>query len=129
MQTLVFTIIIMLVSFDSCNKEPNEMNVVPGDRFCQTENPLEEIPWLKMMKQSFEMSAQPAGVQIIGYRYHGKDVFLVNNCVGCADEMAQVYDCDGRIICQFGGIAGLNTCPDFFVTATDSTMLYNSVQE
>jgi len=129
MQTLVFTIIIMLVAFDSCNNESIEMNPVAGKSYCQTENPLEEIPWLKQMKQSFEMSAKPAGAQIIAYRHEGNDVFLINNCVNCADEMWQVYNCNGEVICQFGGIAGLNSCPDFFKTATDNTMLYNSVQE
>lgn len=129
MQTIVITIIVMLITFDGCDKADNEMNTAGSGTFCRTENPLEDLPWLRQIKQSFEMSAKPAGAQIIGYRYQGDDVFLISGCVGCADEMQEVYDCEGKVICRFGGIAGLNTCPDFFETATDSTMLYNSVQK
>jgi hypothetical protein len=129
MQTLIFAVAIVLITANTCSKEENEIGNVTGDNFCRTDNPLEDLPWLKQLKQSFEMSAKPAGAQIIGYKYQSGDAFLINGCVGCADEMWQVYDCSGKVICRFGGIAGLNTCPGFFETATDSTMLYNGVQQ
>ncbi len=40
--------------------------------------------------------------------------------------MDQVYNCQGQVICQFGGIAGLNTCPDFYDTATDKKVIWKN---
>lgn len=51
------------------------------------------------------------------YTYQSKPVFKVRTCLECADTMTTVYSCEGVIICQFGGIAGFNTYPDFFETA------------
>jgi hypothetical protein len=47
------------------------------------------------------------------YEYEGNYVYSVNTCVDCADSMTEIYECDGEVICRFGGIAGFNTCPDF----------------
>jgi len=95
---------------------------------CGTDDPLENIHWLKELKTSLELSAKMAGAQIILYRYHGEDVFLINDCYNCMDGLIQVYNCSGEVICQFGGFIGMNTCPDFFEEATDSTMLWDYVQ-
>jgi hypothetical protein len=51
------------------------------------------------------------------YENEGSYVYAVNTCVDCADTMTDVYNCDGVVICRFGGIAGFNTCPDFYQTA------------
>jgi hypothetical protein len=120
--------ILLLMVVASCREDKKDAVLEPGQNYCHTQNPLEDLNWLKELKDSFEISEKATGAQIIGYEYQGNDVFLINSCVGCADEMWQVYDCSGSVICQFGGIAGLDTCPGFFETATDSTMLYNNVQ-
>jgi hypothetical protein len=99
-----------------------------GPGACGTDDPLENIQWLKELKTSLELSAKMAGAQIILYRYHGEDVFWINDCYNCMDGLIQVYNCSGEVICQFGGIIGMNTCPDFFEEATDSTMLWDYVQ-
>lgn len=121
--------ILLLLIVTSCNEDRKDVVPEPGQNFCNTQNPLEDLIWLKELKDSFEMSEKAPGAQIIGYQYENNDVFLINGCIGCSDEMWQVYDCSGNVICQFGGIAGLNTCPDFFETVTDSTMLYSNVQK
>jgi hypothetical protein len=120
--------ILLLMVVSSCREDRKDAVLEPDQYFCHTKNPLEDLGWLKEMKNTFELNEKATGAQIIGYKYQGNDVFLINGCVGCTDEMWQVYDCSGKVICQFGGIAGLNTCPDFFETATDSTLLYNNVQ-
>ncbi|MBN1118519.1 MAG: hypothetical protein JXA77_15015 [Bacteroidales bacterium] len=68
------------------------------------------------------------GAQIIQYNYKGETVFMINSCYMCPDALAVVYGCDGEIVCEFGGFAGLNTCPDFYSLATDSLMLWNNVE-
>lgn len=50
---------------------------------------------------------------IAQYYYKGQTVILIDDCSNCSDAMQEVYDCNGNVLCQFGGIAGLNTCPDF----------------
>jgi len=105
----------------SCNTDDNGQN-------CDTDNPLEEISWLKEIKFVMEANMKMTGSQIIRYKYKGEYVFLVNTCYNCMDGLISVYDCDGEVICEFGGFAGLNTCPDFESEATDSTMLFDFVQ-
>ena len=64
--------------------------------------------------------------EIIRYQYNGETVYLVDLCIGCADDMAVVYSCNGETRCQFGGIAGLNTCPDFADKATDKKIIWSN---
>ena len=94
---------------------------------CQFSDPLEELDWLKQLKTGFDMSSQPAGSQIVMYTYQDQMVFWVDPCVNCSDGLISVYNCDGDVICEFGGIAGVDTCPDFSVEATDRQVLYTNV--
>jgi hypothetical protein len=105
----------------SCNPDKN-------GRVCGTDNPLEDLPWLKEVAFVMSANANMIGGQIIQYHYQGNYVFMVNDCYGCLDGLITVHNCDGDVICEFGGIAGLNTCLDFQETATDSTMLLDCVQ-
>ena len=120
--------IYLLCLFLSCSEKSNDVKLTPVKSICDYQDPIEDLEWLNTMKNWFEQNAGAPGAQIIGYNYNSNDVFLINSCYNCADEMWAVYNCSGEVICQFGGIAGINTCPDFFETATDSTMLFNSVQ-
>lgn len=92
---------------------------------CQSEGPKPywtscgNLDWMTSMKNETQV--------IKSYRYKGQVVFLVEDtCTQCADLMAEVYDCTGKAICQFGGIAGLNTCPDFSTTATDELLVWKN---
>ena len=51
------------------------------------------------------------------YLYNDEDVFLSSMRDNIDDGMDVVLSSSCQIICEFGGIAGLNTCPDFFETA------------
>jgi hypothetical protein len=120
---IFFWMMALLICLTSCNS--NEAN----DNYdCSSDDPTEDIPWLKEIKMTLSMSQQYNGSQIIRYKYKGEFVFYIDGCYGCIDDIKSVYDCDGNIICEFGGYAGLNTCPDFEAEATDSTMLFNFVQ-
>ncbi|MEP5613653.1 MAG: hypothetical protein ABJP45_15485 [Cyclobacteriaceae bacterium] len=93
---------------------------------CTPENPLVELEWLANLVDGFESNSQLDGVQIVQYTYQGSSVFLVDTCVGCADGISSVYNCDGDVICEFGGIDGRNTCTDF-EGATDERYIYSSI--
>lgn len=84
----------------------------------------ENTEWLQEIIDNTEQSGQKG--EVIRYYYHGQRVYYVNTCIDCADSMAQVYTCSGNVICQFGGIAGLNTCPDFEDTATHKKVLWQN---
>ena len=71
-----------------------------------------------------ELGDKLPGNEIYAFKYKGQVVFLVGGCDNCSDSMGQLYTCDGQVICLFGGIAGLNTCPDFNDTATDQVLIW-----
>jgi hypothetical protein len=95
---------------------------------CNSDDPLEDIQWLKEKKQELELSMGMAGSQIVRYRYMSELVFWIDECYQCPDAIISVYNCEGVVICEFGGIDGRCTCPDFDTEAADSTMLYDNVQ-
>ena len=64
--------------------------------------------------------------EVNSYVYNGSFVIEVTPCVNCADGMTSVYNCSGTEICRFGGIAGFNTCPDFYQKATDKKLLWKN---
>lgn len=91
-----------------------------------TNAPLEEISWLRDIRDTFDKDMGPQRQRITQYRYQREDVFLIEVCYQCADAMTFVYNCAGNMICEFGGIAGVNTCPDFKQNATDKKILYDN---
>jgi hypothetical protein len=93
---------------------------------CNTNNPLEELVWLKEIKTGFEQSASVSKKKIIQYTYQNKSVFLIDICNDCADNLTAVYNCNGTLICEFGGIAGINTCPDFDKNVTNKIILWKN---
>ncbi len=66
-----------------------------------------------------------SGVKIWKLTYHNDVVFMINDCVNCYDGMVVVYNCEGAIICEFGGLAGLNTCPDFEANSSKPTLIWS----
>ena len=94
---------------------------------CGTDNSLEDLAWLRNIKRAFEQSASAVKREIYQYTYEGNTVFLVDDCASnCNDALQVVYNCNGDIICEFGGIAGLNTCPNFLDTATNKILLWEN---
>ena len=112
----------LLICFAACTST-DDNNKYP----CGSDNPTEEIPWLKEIKDILVMSEKMTGFQIIRYIYKGEYVFYIDASYN-PDNVKAVYDCNGIIICEFGGPDGINTCPDFEAEATDSTMLFDYVQ-
>lgn len=90
---------------------------------CIIESPLESIAWLKEYRQNLELSEVP-GNRIVQYVYNDECVFLIDACHHCPDAIIHVFDYDGNVVCAFGGIAGLDTCPDFYDAASDEKVLW-----
>jgi hypothetical protein len=51
--------------------------------------------------------------EIVKYRFQNQEVYLIRGCIECADYIDEVRNCEGKTICESGGIAGINTCPNF----------------
>lgn len=100
----------------SCSKD-NQINI------CNTDEPLKDLEWLKSIVKSLKDNGSPS--EIVVYDYNNNDIFFINQCVRCSDFVTSVYDCAGNEICKFGGLAGLNTCPDFS-PVIEKTVLFRS---
>ncbi len=92
------------------------------------DNPLLDYQWLADIKFMLEVNANPLGSQIIQYIYNDECVYLVA-IMECCDFISTLYNELGEVICEFDGIIGLNTCPDFFDTAINKQILFNNVQD
>jgi hypothetical protein len=77
---------------------------------CNVRNP-RDLSWVNKIIDQNRLNRE--GAEIVQYTYQGASVFLVNLCKGCPDAMTIVYNCQGEAICEFGGLDGRNTCPDF----------------
>ena len=94
---------------------------------CTTRDPMENVSWLKELQGQLLASAQPAGTRITQYQYNEECVFLVDLCYQCEDGLQTVYNYQKEKICEFGGITGINTCPDFFEQATGELVIWDNV--
>ncbi len=116
----VLKLICITLFIISCNKEEEIKET------CVVDNPIEELFWLKQIKTGLEQSASASKAEIYEYTYKQQRVFSVNSCVGCSDSKTDIYNCAGNVMCEFGGIAGLNTCPDFDTEATNKKLLWKN---
>lgn len=87
--------------------------------------PCDTNEWLQEQVDAMKRNRSQDGI-IEQYEYEGQMVISISNCVGCADAMTVVYDCMGKELCKFGGIAGFNTCPDFADTAVFIKVIFES---
>lgn len=93
---------------------------------CGSENPLEFLEFLKEAKNTINSIDCAGKSSIIQYTYNSESVFLINICDQIADGQTLVYNCAGKVVCKFGGIAGENTCPDFYENATNKIILFEN---
>ncbi len=108
-----------LLACSACNKQQDLTKV----DICTIENPLESIDWLKDIHGVFQFTLPPYKRQIIQYVYKDECVFLIDDCHNCPNGLNIVYDAEQNVICEFGGIAEVNTCPDFETEALESVIL------
>jgi len=80
--------------------------------------------WLQPIIKNAQQNSSKA--EVIRYRYNNQTVYYIDTCIGCPDSMAHVLTCSGEVICQFGGIMGINTCPDFEEKATNKKVIWSN---
>lgn len=97
----------------SCNEQKT-----PTDPWV---NVCEDLVWLDSIKGSIIQNGYTATIYLT--HYQDKRVFEVNACLGCADFPTTVHDCEGTVMCTFGGLSGVNTCPDYG-PAMEDKLLY-----
>ncbi len=91
-------------------------------------NPIEEITWIKELIADFEKNKMHKQL-IEQYTYNGKKVFMIHDCYQCPDALTYVYDKEKKVLCEFGGFIGKNTCPDFEEKATNKKILYQNIKK
>jgi len=112
--TIVLTVVLLAMCAFQCENSsfPDE------SAYCS------DTAWLQTIIKNAHQNTSKA--EVIRYHYNNQTVYYINTCIDCADSMAQVYTCSGEVICQFGGIAGFNTCPDFKDTATNKKVIWSN---
>lgn len=90
-----------------------------------TQNPLEDLDWLKKQKEAFELDMSPQQQIIVRYQYQNEDYFAISDCFNCPDYFTTFYNCLGEEICRTGGLIGENTCSsDFTKNAVKKETLF-----
>jgi hypothetical protein len=117
---ILFCLFISSFFITGCVKERTE--TINNDQFCNVENPLDELDWL--IKIVEDNTDNPASAEIYRCIYNQQEGFLIDLCVGCPDGLVQFYDCEGTVLCEFGGIDGRNTCPDFEENVSDKKLIW-----
>lgn len=66
---------------------------------CKTENPLEDLQWLKELTvKNEEYASNVAGYYIYQGRYDRKDVFINDICCPACMVIISVYNCNGEVL-------------------------------
>lgn len=119
-------LIILLFIFMSCDDD-NGTESGTDTMICNTQEPLADLKWLKDIKTNAEQSESDTA-EIYFCIYDDKEGFLVDLCVQCPDALTYFYDCEGNVVCEFGGYLGTNTCPDFEVKISKKELLWKHPQ-
>ena len=117
MKTIVILLLLALtITAFQCE---SSRTVIPEEsEYC------ENVDWLQTIITNAKQNSTKG--EVIRFQYKGETVYYIDTCKGCADNMSQVYNCSGEVICKFGGIAGFNTCPDFEATATQKKVIWHN---
>lgn len=109
---------LLIVMIVSCKTTSNAQKSI--------EKPFEDILWLKELKEGFDKDSSIKKAMIIQYEYKNEIVYLVENCYQCPDGMSTVYNSKKEKVCEFGGIMGMSTCPDFSEKASKEKVIYKN---
>ena len=94
-------LLLILISVTNCKAQQQS---VPADT----------LPvWLNKKIEAFTSSNPGGEGRIEKFLYDEQTVYMVNFCVACPDNLVHIYNEEEEEVCKFGGIAGINTCPDF----------------
>lgn len=98
---------VTMLMFSACKKDKSVLHFdYEGPCHCGVENPLEDLEWLHRTAESFESTTQWATISICVYD-SARQGFIVDPCVQCPDGMQSLFDCQGNLMGNLGGIAGI----------------------
>jgi hypothetical protein len=79
-----------------------------GPTVCGTENPTEDLAWLKNLINEIKGNSFSKYNYIVQATYEGRTVFLVQNCCPFCATIVPVYDCEGNNLGYLTGENGIN---------------------
>ncbi|MBR3959612.1 MAG: hypothetical protein IKJ81_06140 [Bacteroidales bacterium] len=99
--------LVACLMLSGCKKDKPELHFdYEGPCHCGVENPLEDLEWLHRTAESFESTTQWATISVCVYD-SAEQGFIVDPCVQCADGMQSLFDCQGNLLGNLGGFAGI----------------------
>ncbi len=105
------------------NETPQQNNTLE----CDSDNPAQDVAWIREFAAKYK--GRDVQAHITRYELDGDYFFEVNNCVNCADSMTVLYTCDHGKKCETGGIAGLQTCGDFYDKAGKGEIIWKNYED
>ena len=93
----------------SCNKDNTDFRFdYDGPCHCSVDNPLQDLQWLHNTAVRFESMRDIQWAKIFICTYDSTHQgFIIDPCVQCNDGMQSFTDCEGNLLGNLGGIAGI----------------------
>jgi len=97
MKKFLFSLSIFALVFTSCENDPA----------------LDDIPSCVQEEIKEASRSKDSGAKLTQYRYNAESVYAFEPGEVYPDILFSVVNEHCAVVCQFGGFAGMNTCPDF----------------
>ncbi|MES2620984.1 MAG: hypothetical protein V4615_09030 [Bacteroidota bacterium] len=93
------------------------------DTYCGADKPLDDIPWLRQIKETATNKTQ---IYKESYNY-GREGFFIVSCAdtNCNYPLSSLMTCTGDVLCSYGGVVGI-ICYDSIYQTTTKELIYSS---
>ncbi|MGB0524975.1 MAG: DUF6970 domain-containing protein [Flammeovirgaceae bacterium] len=93
---------------------------------CNSSDPISDLPWLSAIQDSIQDQGWSGFIN--SYNYRGEQVIFINpNPTGAeVDNLCTARDCNGNVLCQWGGPTLQVTCPNFWNEASNTQELWSN---
>ncbi|TDQ18871.1 hypothetical protein DFQ04_0681 [Algoriphagus boseongensis] len=96
----LFPILVLILGLWSCQDQE-------GPRACGTENPIEDLAWLKNLITEIEGYSLSEYNYVVQSTYRGKTIFLVQSCCPFCSYAVPIFDCQGNSLGYIGQQDGI----------------------
>ncbi|MFZ5942436.1 MAG: DUF6970 domain-containing protein [Bacteroidota bacterium] len=111
-------LLVLLILLVNCSDYPKE-------EFCGVSDPLKNINWLHEIYLFAERNNVKSRITKVIYK--DEEGFIIETFIDQpADNMVTFRNCSNEIICEWGGIGGIISCPDFQDYVTFSEILWTN---
>lgn len=118
---LLLLVLTIAIAFSSCKKCET---LPPSETFCETQNPLNDLSWLKNHVHAIKASDGKQWVKIYQGTYNGVNGFYTQYCEGgdgCGTSYSIFSTCAGETYCTWGDFT--QCTPSFLRGATYSELI------